>query len=137
MRGTSRGSAIGHLELCKFRCGHVRCYEHPCAPGDRCVRAEDLMITRSPNQKGRETGRQLAVVTGASTGIGYELARCCGAAGYDLVIAADEPQIRSAAEILEAIGVEVTAVETDLSTLEGVDELCTAFAGRRVDALLA
>jgi short-subunit dehydrogenase len=95
------------------------------------------MITRSPNQKGRDTGRPLAVVTGASTGIGYELARCCAAAGYDLVIAADEPQIRAAAESLEAIGVEVTAVEADLATLAGVDELYSAFAGRRVDVLLA
>lgn len=95
------------------------------------------MITRSPNQKGRDTGRPLAVVTGASTGIGYELARCCAAAGYDLVIAADEPQIRTAAGSLEAIGVEVTAVEADLATLAGVDELYSAFAGRRVDVLLA
>jgi len=95
------------------------------------------MTTRSPNQRGRETGRQLAVVTGASTGIGYELARCCAAAGYDLVIAADEPQIRTAATALEAIGVEVTAVEADLATLDGVDELYSAFAGRRVGALLA
>ncbi|WP_080507326.1 hypothetical protein [Rhodopseudomonas palustris] len=34
--------------------------------------------------------RRVAVVTGASTGIGYELAKCCGKAGYDLLIAADE-----------------------------------------------
>src|SRR4029079_5156782 len=33
--------------------------------------------------------RPLAVVTGASTGIGFELARCCLSNGYDLVIAAD------------------------------------------------
>jgi len=95
------------------------------------------MITRSPNQQGRDTGRQFAVVTGASTGIGYELARCCAAAGYDLVIAADESQIRTAADALEAMGVEVTAVEADLSTIEGVDELYSALEGRRVDALLA
>jgi short-subunit dehydrogenase len=95
------------------------------------------MITRSKNQRGRDTGRQFAVVTGSSTGIGYELARCCAAAGYDLVVAADEPQIRASAEMLQAIGVEVTAVEADLSTVEGVDELCSAFGGRRVDALLA
>lgn len=95
------------------------------------------MITRSPNQKGRDTGRPLAVVTGASTGIGYELARCCAAAGYDLVVAADEASIRTAAGALEAIGVEVTAVEVDLSTMPGVDELYSALGGRRVDVLLA
>jgi len=32
---------------------------------------------------------KLAIVTGASTGIGYELARCCAADGFDLLIAAD------------------------------------------------
>ncbi len=41
--------------------------------------------------------RPLAMVTGASTGIGYELARCCVENGYDLVIAADEPAIQDAA----------------------------------------
>ena len=35
--------------------------------------------------------RQLAVVTGASAGIGYELAKLCAENGYDLVIAADQP----------------------------------------------
>lgn len=41
--------------------------------------------------------RGLAVVTGASSGIGFELARCCVGDGYDLVIAADEPEIAEAA----------------------------------------
>ena len=36
--------------------------------------------------------RPLALVTGASTGIGYELAQCCVDNGFDLVIAADEPR---------------------------------------------
>ena len=95
------------------------------------------MITRSANQQGRDTGRPLAVVTGASTGIGYELARVCAAHGFDLVIAADEAQIRSAAQDFEAMGVEVTSVEADLATIEGVDELYLAIGDRPVDALLA
>jgi uncharacterized protein len=36
---------------------------------------------------------QLAIVTGASTGIGFELARLCAREGYDLLIAADEPEV--------------------------------------------
>ena len=40
-----------------------------------------------------ESDRPLAVVTGASTGIGYELARCCAENGFDLIIAADEEEI--------------------------------------------
>ena len=95
------------------------------------------MITRSANQQGRDNGRPLAVVTGASTGIGYELARICAAHGFDLVIAADEAQVRTAAHDFESLGVEVTAVEADLATVEGVDELYLAIGDRPVDALLA
>ena len=40
--------------------------------------------------------RLFAVVTGASTGIGFELAKCCAENGYDLLIAADEPLDRAA-----------------------------------------
>jgi short-subunit dehydrogenase len=82
-------------------------------------------------------GRQLAVVTGASSGIGLELARCCGENGFDLVIAADEPQIQDAAKDLATTGARVDAVEADLATIEGVDRLLTATGGRAVDALLA
>jgi len=44
-----------------------------------------------------ESTRQLAVVTGASTGIGYELAKCCAENGFDLVVAANEAKIEQAA----------------------------------------
>ncbi|MFL6274139.1 MAG: SDR family NAD(P)-dependent oxidoreductase [Blastocatellia bacterium] len=83
------------------------------------------------------TIRQLAVVTGASSGIGYELARCCAENGFDLVIAADQPEIQQAAQTLGALGVNVEAVEADLATLEGNDKLYAAIQGRPVNALLA
>src|SRR5919112_901523 len=82
------------------------------------------------------TGRPLAVVTGASTGIGYELAKLCAENGYDLVVAADTP-LAEAVEACRALGAEVTAVETDLAGTEGVDELYAAIGGRPVEALLA
>ena len=82
------------------------------------------------------TGRPLAVVTGASTGIGYELAKLCAENGYNLVLSADTP-LAGAVEACLALGAEVTAVETDLATTEGVDELYAAIEGRPVDALLA
>ena len=44
-----------------------------------------------------QTRNGLAVVTGASTGIGYELAKQCAANGFDLLVAADEPAIQRAA----------------------------------------
>jgi len=81
--------------------------------------------------------RPLAVVTGASTGIGYELAKCCAREGFDLVVAADEPEINKAAVDFEALGAKVDAIEVDLATLEGEDKLYEAIGGRPVDALIA
>lgn len=80
--------------------------------------------------------RPLAIVTGASSGIGYELAKCCANKGFDLLIAADEPMDQVAAT-LRAFNVDVKTVEADLATMEGVDKLVNAAAGRPVDALLA
>jgi len=81
--------------------------------------------------------RPLAVVTGASSGIGYELAKLCAENGFDLVIAADQPEINEAAQAFRSLGAEVGAVQADLATLEGVDKLYAAINGRPVDALLA
>jgi uncharacterized protein len=81
--------------------------------------------------------RPLAVVTGASTGIGYELARCCAQNGFDLIVAADEPEIDDAANDFSIYGGDVIPVEADLATIEGVEKLYAATKGRPVDALLA
>jgi uncharacterized protein len=82
-------------------------------------------------------GRQFAIVTGASTGIGFELARECAEHGFDLLIAADEPEIDGAAARLRQSGTEVRALQTDLTGKAGVEALAAAAAGRPVDALLA
>ncbi len=84
-----------------------------------------------------ERSGQLALVTGASSGIGLELAKLCAAAGHDLVIVADEPQIHEAAAELKTTGVDVEAVETDLATEAGVDELLAVLGDREVSMLLA
>ena len=81
--------------------------------------------------------RPLAVVTGASTGIGYELAKCCAREGFDLVVAADEPEVRKAAADFEALGAKVDVLEADLATLEGVNKLYQKIGGRSVEALVA
>jgi short-subunit dehydrogenase len=80
--------------------------------------------------------RLFAVVTGASSGIGFELAKCCAERGYDLLIAADEP-LEQAAAALSTSGAVVETVQTDLATIEGVEELYRASRGRPVDALIA
>ena len=93
-----------------------------------------------PQTKGgdyKRSANPLALVTSASSGIGFELARQCALYGFDLLIVADEPEIRDAALRLEAEGARVQSIEADLSTIEGVNRLL-AVAGRRpVDALLA
>lgn len=80
--------------------------------------------------------RPLAIVTGASSGIGLELAKRCARGGFDLVIAADT-EIEEAADQLRPLGVNVQPLLTDLSTRQGVDALCDLVQGRPVAALLA
>jgi len=84
-----------------------------------------------------DSQRKFAVVTGASTGIGLELARECAKNKFDLLIAANEPEINTAADELRREGGTVEPVQADLATLEGVDQLYARINGRRVDALLA
>jgi uncharacterized protein len=81
--------------------------------------------------------RPLAMVTGASSGIGYELAHCCAQAGFDLLIVADEPEIQKAAEDLQPTGVSVEAIQADLAKPEGVESFYKLAGGRAVDVLLA
>ena len=80
---------------------------------------------------------KLAIITGASTGIGFELATLAAKDGYDIVVAADEALIHDAARDFEQYGTQVTAVEADLGTLEGVDRLLAATDGRQIDVLCA
>lgn len=83
------------------------------------------------------TERPLAVVTGASAGIGYELAKLCAQNGFDLVVAADQPKIVHAAQDFRMLGADAEPVETDLATIEGVDRLYDPIGDRPVAALLA
>jgi short-subunit dehydrogenase len=81
--------------------------------------------------------RPLAVVTGASSGIGYHLARCAVEHGYDLVVAADTPLDEAVMDFKSLGAQRVDAIQTELASREGVDQLCAALQGREVDALMA
>lgn len=59
--------------------------------------------------------RPLAAVTGAWSGIGFELARCCARDGCDLNLAADRP-LDNAAVACRSLGANVEMVQVDLST---------------------
>jgi len=70
-----------------------------------------------------DASRPLALVTGGSSGIGLELARQFAAHGFDLVIAARHDDLLDAAEMLRRTGVDVDAVNVDLATDAGVEQL--------------
>jgi uncharacterized protein len=79
----------------------------------------------------------LAVVTGASSGIGLELAMCCADDGFDLLICSDTAEIEAAGQELRARGAKVETVQADLATEGGVNRLVSAIGERPVEALLA
>jgi uncharacterized protein len=84
-----------------------------------------------------EGAGSFAVVTGASSGIGLALARVLAEEGYELLINAEDDELQAAARELEAGGAQVQAVQADLGSRAGVEQLYTAIQGsnRPVDVL--
>ena len=80
---------------------------------------------------------KFAIITGASTGIGFELATLAAKNGYDILVVADEPLIDAAAQDFKQFGTDVQSIEADLSSFEGVDQLLSAAGGRQIDLLCA
>jgi short-subunit dehydrogenase len=78
---------------------------------------------------------KFAVITGASAGIGLELAKLALQDGYDLLVVADTPFVDAAAGLKDMGSVET--LEADLSSIEGVDRLLDAAGGRQIDLLCA
>lgn len=80
-------------------------------------------------------GRQFAVVTGASSGIGFELAKQFVQNNFDVLICA-ENELDRAAQELRSLGADVQAVQVDLASHDGVHQLQQAIdaTGRTLDA---
>ena len=78
-----------------------------------------------------------AVITGASSGIGRELARQFAANGFDVLITAEDAGLTETIGPLEAAGAWVVPVQADLTTATGVETLYSAIVatGRPVDAI--
>lgn len=83
------------------------------------------------------TSKPLALVTGGSSGIGYELAKVFVQNGFDVVVAAEDAGIVNAAGDLQSLGGQVDAVQVDLATYDGVEELYARVTatGRPLDAV--
>lgn len=81
--------------------------------------------------------RPLAVVTGASSGIGLELAKQFAKNGFDLIVAAEDAAVEAAATVCRDLGAAVHPVQVDLATDDGVDLLVASVnaAGGKVDSL--
>jgi short-subunit dehydrogenase len=72
--------------------------------------------------------RPLALVTGASSGIGYELARLFAADGYDVAITAtgQNDGLERTAQAVKATGAEAFIIKVDLTEPHGVEDLHTS-----------
>ncbi len=81
------------------------------------------------------SSRPLALVTGASSGIGLELAKLLASEQFDLIVAAEDAELKAAADELRAAGAQVQVVQTDLRTADGVEKLAAAVTGP-LDALV-
>jgi short-subunit dehydrogenase len=84
-------------------------------------------------------GRPFAVVTGASSGIGFELARQFAQHGYDLLVVSSNERIENAAQQIhgEYSGVQVEPLQSNLATYDGVEKLCGKIQsmGRPLDVI--
>jgi uncharacterized protein len=78
---------------------------------------------------------KLALVTGASSGIGLSLAADLAKRGYDLIVCSAGDRLQVAAQELKASPVEIVAVQADLATREGVESLWNQVIslGRQLD----
>lgn len=72
------------------------------------------------------SSRPLAVVTGASSGIGYELAKIFAQNNYNLIVAAEDARIVDCADEFAALGVEAMPVQVDLAAPDGAKKLYDA-----------
>lgn len=85
----------------------------------------------------QSNNKGLAVVTGASSGIGFELAKQFAQNGFDLLVVSNSPKIHEAAHSLQNNGTSAQALQADLASYEGVEKLYATIqsAGRPVDVV--
>ncbi len=81
--------------------------------------------------------RGFTVVTGASSGIGLELAKLAAKDGCDMLLVADRDLFGAQTEVSNSGASSVATLECDLATESGVEQLMDAIGNRPVDNLIA
>jgi short-subunit dehydrogenase len=108
------------------------------ASGERKITATFKSKSQaSPAEITKAAPRKFGVITGASSGIGYELAKQFVQNGFDLLIASDEGAIVESAQSLREMGADVQAIRVNLAQTAGVDQLFSEIKkiGRPIDAI--
>src|SRR5690349_654273 len=99
-------------------------------------RARPLIVARGIGETSmarRKPGRgQTALVTGASAGIGVDLAECFARDGYDLILTArsEGPLSQVASRLASTYGIKASIVPQDLGAIGGGSALAAAIASR-------
>jgi short-subunit dehydrogenase len=81
--------------------------------------------------------QKCALITGGTSGIGFELAKLFAQDQYNLIIVArDQQELDKAASELEQSGVQVTTIAKDLFNRDEVFALCEEVKGKQIDVLV-
>lgn len=97
-------------------------------------------MEKQKRKEGQKHNGETALITGATDGIGLELARCCARNGYDVILVARtlEDLERTAAELQTEFGIHAEIIGADLMESSAAFAVCEAVkaTGRTVDVLI-
>ena len=122
--------------LCQFFRRSGQTHKRSVQRRTACLRRFRFLAFTIPQSMKSQTNRPLALVTGASSGIGYNLACIAAERGYDLIVAADQ-SLEEALLDFVSLGARVEALQVDLASLDGVDRLLSLIQGRTVHVVMA
>jgi uncharacterized protein len=82
--------------------------------------------------------RSAALITGASSGIGAELAKLCAAGGYDIILVARRAELlqQLASEMAERHGIAARVLAADLADPNSPDAIFNAVREHRIEILI-
>src|SRR5438067_766137 len=132
LRTTGGGACTGADAHLRDRFGDTKMTsaiaQSPARPDIQPLGSEVIqgLVRRKPHKLWSRNMAELAVVTGASSGIGFSLAKELASRGYDLMICSEGERLDSAAQELKSMGVQIKPVHANLAKRDGVDQLWRA-----------